>query len=40
MVVHGVLHLLGFDHQDICQAEAMENRERSILSNLGYPDPY
>jgi len=40
IIVHGVLHLLGFDHQDGCQAEAMENRERSILSNLGYPDPY
>jgi probable rRNA maturation factor len=40
MIVHGVLHLLGLDHQDSCQAEAMENRERSILSNLGYPDPY
>ncbi len=40
MIVHGVLHLLGLDHQDSYQAEAMENRERSILSNLGYPDPY
>ncbi|MGY8844546.1 MAG: rRNA maturation RNase YbeY [Gammaproteobacteria bacterium] len=40
MIVHGVLHLLGLDHQDSCQAEAMENRERSILSKLGYPDPY
>ena len=40
IIVHGVLHLLGLDHQDSCQAEAMENRERSILSNLGYPDPY
>ena len=40
MIVHGVLHLLGLDHQDSCQAEAMENRERSILSSLGYPDPY
>ena len=40
MIVHGILHLLGLDHEDSSQAEVMENRERSILSDLGYPDPY
>jgi len=40
MVVHGVLHLQGLDHQNAAQAEAMEAREREILAGLGYPDPY
>ena len=40
MVVHGVLHLLGFDHQDDQGAAAMERREREVLHSLGYPDPY
>ncbi len=40
MVVHGVLHLLGFDHPSDAEAESMEALERQILGGLGYPDPY
>jgi probable rRNA maturation factor len=40
MVVHGALHLQGFDHHTDREAEIMEARERAILSGLGYPDPY
>lgn len=40
MVVHGTLHLLGYDHQDDAQATAMEGREQQILAGLGFPDPY
>jgi probable rRNA maturation factor len=40
LVVHGVLHLLGFDHQEAAQAAAMEAREIKILARLGVPDPY
>lgn len=40
MVVHGVLHLAGHDHQHEAQAEAMEAQERAILDGLGFPDPY
>lgn len=40
LVVHGVLHLLGFDHIGDHDAEIMEAEERAILSRLGYPDPY
>jgi probable rRNA maturation factor len=35
MVVHGLLHLLGYDHQDDDEAEAMELREREILATIG-----
>jgi len=38
--IHGVLHLLGFDHEHDAQAEAMEQCEREILTGLGLPDPY
>jgi probable rRNA maturation factor len=40
LVIHGVLHLLGYDHQEEAQAQAMERLEREILAELGYPDPY
>lgn len=40
MVVHGCLHLLGYDHEHGAEAAAMEGRERRILRRLGYPDPY
>lgn len=40
MVVHGTLHLLGFDHIDNDQAEEMESLETDILARIGYPDPY
>lgn len=40
LVVHGVLHLLGHDHEVDAQAEAMEARERIILAGLGVEDPY
>jgi probable rRNA maturation factor len=40
LVVHGLLHLLGYDHGEACDAERMEGLEREILAGLGYPDPY
>ena len=40
LTVHGVLHLLGWDHEDDKEAEAMEQLEREILADLGIADPY
>jgi probable rRNA maturation factor len=40
LTVHGVLHLLGMDHQDEREAECMERLEREILAELGIADPY
>ena len=40
MVVHGTLHLLGYDHLTDEQASVMETKEIKILSQLGYTDPY
>jgi probable rRNA maturation factor len=40
LVAHGVLHLVGYDHQTDSEAEAMEALERRILARLGAPDPY
>ena len=40
MVVHGVLHLLGHDHEQDAEAVRMERLERRILARLGFPDPY
>ena len=40
LTVHGVLHLLGWDHDDEKEAEAMEQLEREVLAELGLPDPY
>ena len=40
LTIHGVLHLLGRDHVDEAEAEAMEAEERSLLASLGVADPY
>ena len=40
LTVHGVLHLLGRDHEGEAEAEEMEAEERSILASLGVADPY
>ena len=40
LVVHGVLHLLGYDHEDDAEAEVMEQRETSILDTVGIANPY
>jgi probable rRNA maturation factor len=40
LIVHGVLHLLGFDHADEAHAEAMERLETEVMTRLGLPDPY
>lgn len=40
MVVHGVLHLLGYDHNKDSEAEVMESLERRVLDSLGFADPY
>ena len=40
MVIHGTLHLLGYDHQTDKQAQEMENIERNILIKIGFNDPY
>ena len=40
LTVHGVLHLLGYDHIGDDEAEAMEGLERAVLAGLGIPDPY
>lgn len=39
MVVHGILHLLGYDHGDDTEAETMESRERVLLSKIGLARP-
>jgi probable rRNA maturation factor len=40
LVVHGVLHLLGFEHDDEMHAEQMESLERKVLATFGIADPY
>jgi probable rRNA maturation factor len=40
LVVHGTLHLLGYDHEGEADALVMEGLERQILTCLGLPDPY
>jgi probable rRNA maturation factor len=40
LVVHGVLHLQGYDHEKDADACIMENRESQIVAGLGYADPY
>ena len=40
MVVHGMLHLFGYDHESDQEATAMETLEKSVLEGLGYSNPY
>ncbi|MBN2646353.1 MAG: rRNA maturation RNase YbeY [Thiotrichales bacterium] len=40
LIVHGTLHLQGFDHIEEAEAEEMEALEQQIMQALGYPDPY
>ncbi len=40
LTIHGVLHLFGYDHQNRREAAAMEKLEISLLSGMGYADPY
>jgi probable rRNA maturation factor len=40
MMIHGVLHLLGYDHQNENDANLMESLETEIMQGLGFPPPY
>lgn len=40
LIVHGILHLLGYDHQTEAEATEMERQEIGILEKLGYANPY
>jgi probable rRNA maturation factor len=40
LLVHGVLHLLGYDHVEEADGDLMEATETRILAGLGVPDPY
>lgn len=40
LVIHGVLHLLGYDHETTEEANTMESLELALMKQLGYPDPY
>lgn len=40
LIVHGILHLLGYDHISDADAQIMETTETEILASLGVPDPY
>lgn len=40
LLIHGLLHLQGYDHITENEAEVMENLETNILAQLGFPDPY
>jgi len=40
LIIHGLLHLLGYDHEDEAEAAEMEGLERDILKGLGIADPY
>lgn len=40
MVVHGILHLRGYDHGNDAEAGLMERRERQVLARFGFADPY
>lgn len=40
LTIHGILHLLGYDHQDEAEAERMESLETELVQRLGFSDPY
>jgi probable rRNA maturation factor len=40
LVIHGVFHLMGYDHEEESEAVIMESAERGVLAGLGFPDPY
>ncbi|MDX9740270.1 MAG: rRNA maturation RNase YbeY [Gammaproteobacteria bacterium] len=40
LVIHGLLHLIGYDHEEENEAVIMESVERKVLAGLGFPDPY
>jgi probable rRNA maturation factor len=40
LIIHGMLHLQGYDHERRVDATRMEARETALLAALGYPDPY
>ena len=40
LVVHGVMHAQGYDHETVAEAEQMEQRETAIMARLGFADPY
>jgi len=40
MTVHGMFHLLGYDHSTDVEAEEMEAMETQVITNIGYPAPY
>ena len=40
IAIHGTLHLLGYDHESLEEARIMETRERELLAELGFDDPY
>ncbi|MGH8283352.1 MAG: rRNA maturation RNase YbeY [Gammaproteobacteria bacterium] len=40
LTVHGILHLLGYDHEAEARAREMESLETAVLAGLGYSDPY
>jgi probable rRNA maturation factor len=40
LIIHGLLHLVGYDHEDDAKAEAMERLEAEVMARLGLPDPY
>ena len=40
LIVHGVLHLQGYDHEREVDAQVMEERETQVVTELGYPAPY